>query len=658
MAIIPAQITLAAVPAAVTNAPNLTDRPLLAKKPKRKPVKTPVTPAPAAVDASSTPAPAKPAVITAIDVRAENGELSAELRAKILSAIQTKVGQPTSNEQLEKDAQAIQAIGSFQGVRVVPEKTAAGLKLVYVVQLLGKLRQVTLNTLPANSSSVLSQADVDGVFRDLYGQSININVLKARVTKLRQLYQERGYVVAQVIDDQTTLADGKLSLVVAEGVIEDVQVRFMDKERKPLVDANGLPVRGATRDFIITREAQSKPGVVLNSKMVQQDLQRIYGLRLFEDLGVSFQQGSDPSKVVLVISVLEGRTISTNFGGSIGSSSGFSLGASGQLGNLGGNGQKLGADVQFGGKDTLYNISFTDPWIAGDPNRTSYSVNLFQQRSLSLIFDGGTTPQFAFGTGDTPRVQRTGGGINFTRPLNGNPFDRKGWVASAGVEYQSVTLQDSNSNIALKDTANKPLTFSGTGRDDLLMVQLGLSQDTRNSFFSPNQGYLLRLGVDQSVPVGTGNISMTRLRGNYTQYVPIGIFGSSPKQALALNVQGGTILGDLPPYEAFSLGGNTLRGFGDGAVGSGKSYAQASAEMTFPLFDFLGGAVFADYGTDLGTGSSVLGNPAGTRGKPGSGFGYGAGIRFDVPGLGPLKLDYGINDQGGSRIHFGISGGF
>jgi outer membrane protein insertion porin family len=656
MAIIPAQIDLAVVPAAVIDAPNLTARPFLVKKPKPKPVKTPVTPAPAAVD--STSKPATPAVINAIDVRAENGDLSAELRAKILSVIQTKAGQPTSNEQLAKDAQAIQAIGSFQGVRVVPEQTAAGLKLVYVVQLLGTLRQVTLNTLPVNSSSVLSQADVDGVFKDLYGQRLDIGLLKARVEKLKKLYQERGYVVAQVIDAKTLDADGRLSLVVTEGVIEDVQVRFMDKDRKPLVDANGKPVRGTTRDFIVTREAQSKPGVVLNSKTVQQDLQRIYGLRLFEDLGVSFEQGTDPSKVVLIISVLEGKTISTNFGGSIGSSSGFALSASGQLNNLGGNGQKLGADVQFGGKDNLYNINFTDPWIAGDPNRTSYGVNLFQQRSLSLIFDGGTTPQFALGTGDTPRVQRTGGGINFNRPLSGNPFDRKGWVASAGVEYQSVTLQDSNGNVALQDTANKPLTFSGTGRDDLLLVQLGLSQDTRNSLFSPNQGSLLRLGVDQSVPVGTGNISMTRLRGNYTQYVPIGIFGSSPKQALALNVQGGTIMGDLPPYEAFSLGGSTLRGFGDGAVGSGKSYAQASAEMTFPLFDFLGGAVFADYGTDLGTGSSVLGNPAGTRGKPGSGFGYGAGIRIDVPGLGPLKLDYGINDQGGSRIHFGLAGGF
>jgi outer membrane protein insertion porin family len=641
MAIIPVQISLAAATPSATTAPSLTDRSVLAKKPKPAVTNKPTT----------------PAVIQAIEIQAENGELSPELRTKVLEAIQTKVGQPTSNEQLAQDARAIQAIGTFQGVRVVPETVVGGVKLVYVVQLFATIRQVTINTLPTNSSSVLSQPDVDGVFQDLYGQRLNAAILKERLAKLKQLYQERGYVLAQVVDAKTLDNDGKLVLIVAEGVIEDVQVRFIGKDRKLLVDEKGQPIHGTTRDFIVTREAESKPGKVFNSQTVQKDLQRIYGLRIFEDLGVSFQPGTDPSKVVLLINVLEGKTISTNFGGNIGSSSGLVASVSGQLNNVGGNAQKIGADVQVGGRDFLYNLNFTDPWIAGDPNRTSYSVNLFQQRSLSLIFDGGTSPQTAFGTSDIPRVARTGGGITFNRPLNGNPFDNKGLVASAGVEYQGISLQDAGGTVALRDTANKPLTFSGTGRDDLLMVQLGLSQDTRNSFFNPNQGSLLRLGVDQSVPVGSGNISMTRLRGNYTQYIPIGLFGSNPKQSLSFNVQGGTVVGDLPPYEAFSLGGNTLRGFGDGAVGAGRSYAQASAEATFPIFDFLGGALFADYGTDLGTGSSVLGNPAGTRGKPGSGFGYGAGIRIDSP-LGPLKFDYGINDQGGSRLHFGLSGGF
>jgi outer membrane protein insertion porin family len=102
------------------------------------------------------------------------------------------------------------------------------------------------------------------------------------------------------------------------------------------------------------------------------------------------------------------------------------------------------------------------------------------------------------------------------------------------------------------------------------------------------------------------------------------------------------------------LGGTTsVRGYDDGAIGSGKSFLQASAEYRFPIISIVGGTFFADYGTDLGTGNQVLGNPAGTRGKPGSGLGYGAGVRINSP-LGALRLDFGLNNQGESRIQFGI----
>ena len=67
----------------------------------------------------------------------------------------------------------------------------------------------------------------------------------------------------------------------------------------------------------------------------------------------------------------------------------------------------------------------------------------------------------------------------------------------------------------------------------------------------------------------------------------------------------------------------------------------------------MGGALFADFATDLGTGSSVPGNPAGVRDKPGSGFGYGLGVRINSP-LGPIRVDYGFNDEGEGRFHFGI----
>ena len=82
-------------------------------------------------------------------------------------------------------------------------------------------------------------------------------------------------------------------------------------------------------------------------------------------------------------------------------------------------------------------------------------------------------------------------------------------------------------------------------------------------------------------------------------------FSDGP-QALAFNVQAGTIIGDLPPYEAFVLGGtNFVRGFPDGEVGSGRSFVQATAEYRFPIFSVVGGALFFDYGTTLGTDDNV-----------------------------------------------------
>jgi outer membrane protein insertion porin family len=166
------------------------------------------------------------------------------------------------------------------------------------------------------------------------------------------------------------------------------------------------------------------------------------------------------------------------------------------------------------------------------------------------------------------------------------------------------------------------------------------------------------VGVDQALPVGLGSINFTRLRASYSYFIPVKLinFTKGP-QALAFNVQGGTVIGDLPPYEAFTLGGgSSVRGYDEGEVGSGRSFLQASAEYRFPLLKFLGGiggVLFVDYGTNLGTQSDVPGQPGIVRGKPGDGLGYGVGIRVKTP-IGPVRLDYGWTIDGGSRFQFGF----
>jgi len=514
---------------------------------------------------------------------------------------------------------------------------------------------------------------------------LNLVQLQEGIKKVNKWYQEKGFVLAQIVDAPKVAPDGVVTLQVAEGVVENIQVRYtnkdgaeckrLDKGKFELIDADGSPVldknqkpvgcRVRTRDFIVTREFELKPGQVFNRAIVERDLQRIFGLGIFDDVKLSLSPGQDPRKVVVVANVTEKNTGSIAAGAGISSASGLFGTLSYQQQNLGGNNQKLGAEIQLGQRESLFDFNFTDPWIAGDPFRTSYSINLFRRRTISLIFDGGPT-EVNLLNGDSPRILRTGGGISFSRPLSRELFKRSEWAASIGLQYQRVSIQDGDGKLTPRDALGNNLSFSGTGKDDLFTVQFGAVRDRRNDPLRPTQGSLLRFGVEQSIPIGSGSIFFNRLRGSYSYYMPTRLLRLAkgcrdPKatatdcpQAFAFNIQGGTILGNLPPYEAFSIGGsNSVRGYDEGEVGSGRSFLQATVEYRFPVFSVISGALFVDAGTDFGTGKDVPGDPAGIRGKPGSGVGYGLGVRVQSP-LGPIRIDYGFNDQGDSRLHFGI----
>ena len=44
------------------------------------------------------------------------------------------------------------------------------------------------------------------------------------------------------------------------------------------------------------------------------------------------------------------------------------------------------------------------------------------------------------------------------------------------------------------------------------------------------------------------------------------------------------MVGKFPPHEAFAIGGtNSVRGYEEGAVGSGLSYVVGCGEVSFPL---------------------------------------------------------------------------
>ncbi len=583
-------------------------------------------------------------LVSEVDVVSTGDPLPTELVDAVYRAIATVPGRTTTRSQLQEDINSVFSTGYFSNVQATPEDTPLGVKVTFLVEPNPVLTRVDIR-----NRQVLPDETVDEIFGEQYGKILNLRDFQGSILDLNDWYQENGYVLAQVTAAPQIADDGTVTLIVAEGEIESIEVRYITPDGETTTE-DGDPVGGKTRDFIVTREFETEPGDVFQESAIQQDLGRAFALGIFEDIRLSLDPGDeDPRKVKVIVNIAERDT------GSIGASLGFNLRGDlfGQLSynedNFGGNNQKLRTEGRVTTRgDFLFDVSFTDPWIAGDPYRTSYTASLFNRRATSLIFDNGPI-DVDLPNGDTPRLNRLGTGLSFSRPLD------NGLSLSLGAQYERVALLDADSRLSPVDELGNQLTASSSGRDDLFTIQFGAVLDRRNSAVQPTSGRLIRLGTEQSVPIGSGTIFSNKIRASYSQYVPVNLFRSERGgETLAFNLQGGTVIGDLPPYEAFPLGGgNSVRGYEEGAVGSGRSFLLGTAEYRFPLFSqFLSGALFADYGTDLGSGDSVPGNPAGVRGKPGNGFGYGAGVRVQTP-LGALRLDYGLSEEG-SRFHFGF----
>jgi outer membrane protein insertion porin family len=573
-----------------------------------------------------------------------------ELKDIVYATISTEPGRTTTRTQLQEDVNAVYATGFFQNVEVTPGDTPLGVRITFIVEANPVLNNVAVVTEPQREASqVLPPEKIKEFFGDNYGQILNLRKLQAGIIKVNEWYSANGYELAQVVGSPEVSPEGEVTLVLAEGVIEDIKVRYFNEDDQP--------IDGKTKDYIVTREVELKAGDIFKRDTARQDLQRVFGLGIFEDARFSFSPGKDPSKVVVNVDIVEASSGSVSAAAGYSSSGGLFGTVGYQQKNFGGNNQTLGTDVSIGDDSLLFDVNFTDPWIGGSESRTSYTLNAFRRRSISLVFNGDDDIETA-NDSDSPRVIRTGGGITFGRPIPSDPFKPREWSLSTGFEYERIEIRNSDgeiSPISRPEDNSENLAVSDDGTDDLFTLRFGANRDRRNNPLQPTQGYALRLGTEQTIPIGSGSIFFNRLRGNYSQYFPLNIirFNDGP-ETLAFNIQAGTILGDVPPYESFILGGsNSVRGFGDGEVGSGRSYFQATAEYRFPIFKIVGGALFFDYGTNLGSGDAVPGRPSEVRELPGDGYGYGLGVRVQSP-LGAIRVDYAINDDGGNEIQFGI----
>ncbi|HIK08186.1 MAG TPA: BamA/TamA family outer membrane protein [Trichormus sp. M33_DOE_039] len=428
----------------------------------------------------------------------------------------------------------------------------------------------------------------------------------------------------------------------SQRIVRDIQIRFID-ERGRSVDDQGQTIPGRTKTDFLLGILKLKPGEVFHEEALEADLQRLQTLESVDFVRAFPKENSDG--VSITYDIKERKFPTWGFG----AGSNSDIGLYGQVryrdGNINGVNDQLTTTVQISGKDVQFASQFISPYRAVEPDRFGYTIRVFRDRDLSPVFDD----EIRLANGDRIREGRFGGSFALLRSF-------EEWDTALGFNYTRISLRNQDYDVVQQDELGNPLSVSGTGIDDLFTVSFSVNQDRRDRPNNPTQGSILTLSTAQAIPIGLGSISSNRLQGNYVQYLPVSWLGNHQltdnPEMVAVNLQVGTIIGDFPPADAFNLGGaNSVRGYGYGDLASGRSYGLASVEYRFPIVESIGGVVFTDFASDFGSGKTVIGQPGVVRDKPGSGFGYGLGVRLNSP-FGILRGDLGVSDQGEVRLEF------
>ncbi|XVF69667.1 hypothetical protein PTKIN_Ptkin11bG0100100 [Pterospermum kingtungense] len=566
-------------------------------------------------------------LISEVLVRNKDGEEleRKDLEMEALSAL--KACRPSSALtvwEVQQDVDRIIDSGYFSSCKPVAVDARDGIRLVFHVE-----PNQEFHGLVCEGANILPSKFLEDAFRDERGKVVNRKHLDDVVNSINRWYTDRG--LFGLVSGVDIFSEGIIRFQVVEAEVSNIAIRFLDRK-------TGKPTKGKTKPETILRQLTTKKGQVYSMLQGKGDVDAISTMGLMADVSIVPQSAGDAGKVDLIMNVVERPT--GRFSAGAGISSGITIDhLSGIFGsfaysdrNLFGINQKLNISLERGQVDSIVRINYTDPWIKGDDKRTSRTINVQNSRTTGTLVHGNQHDNSGLS------IARVTAGVEFSRPI------RPKWSGTAGLIFQHAGVHDEKGNPIIKDFYGSPLTASGKPYDDVLFAKFESvytgSADHGSSMFAFN--------IEQGLPVMPEWLFFNRVNARARKGVKIG------PARLLLRLSGGHVVGNFSPHEAFAIGGtNSVRGYKEGAVGSGRSYVAGSSEVSFPMLGPVKGVIFVDYGHDLWSGPSVPGNPAGARNKRGSGYGYGVGIRVKSP-FGLLRLDYAFNDRRSKRLHFGF----
>lgn len=435
---------------------------------------------------------------------------------------------------------------------------------------------------------------------------------------------------------------------------------YIDPGRRVYVRRINLTGNTRTRDEVLRREMRQLESAWYGADKIERSKQRLERLQYFSDVNVETPAVPGTNdQVDLNINVTERSTGSVMFGAGLSSYEGVVLGVTINQNNFLGTGNRVAAQVNTGRINTVYSLTYTDPYFT--PDGISRGFNVYHRKVDTTYLR----------TGDY-KTASYGAGVNFGMPLNERDF------VSAGLtfDYTDVELS-SNSPPQFKRYCSSSEDANSCSNSSWF-VNLAWTHDTRDNIMFPNKGVLQRISSEVALP-GL-DLQYYKLEYKHAWYKDI-----SKSVTLMLNgeIGYGNTYGDkdYPFFKNFYAGGvNSVRGYEQSSIGpriydtqgqyrdfaaGGTKRFLANAELYFPIpgmkdNNALRLSTFIDAGSIAGDGIDESGACIDSRGQV-SGCPYstslsdirystGIGVSWLSP-FGPIKLVLAkpLNKQDGDR---------
>lgn len=467
----------------------------------------------------------------------------------------------------------------------------------------------------------VTKIDDNGVFA--------YDVLQKDLAELQAKYGDLGYAYANV-EPKTRFRDQdrKVDLVF------DFQ-----KGNKVYFGKINMVGNSKTRDKVLRREMKIVEGELYNETRRRESLENIQRLGFFEEVNFkTFTPEGSPDIMDIDITVKERNTGQIQAGAGYGTTQGFTLQGSVQQTNFYGYGQNLGVSLNYSKNYSVYDVSFTEPYV----NDTLWSLG-------GRVFQSNNTGRTDY------NELKSGASISVGHPL-GDKFR-----GNLTYGYTRINLDPAVDPLTGNILTDQDLFPLDTASGDAGTISASLEYDSRNDRFRPTRGHYGRLGYSYT-GLG-GNLKYYKGNADYRYFKNLFwdvVWRNSFQYAKIDSLDSSK---DVPFNELYLLGGPyTLRGFRYFRVGkmkrSQKLYdtyianpATANAASTSSM-RFFGGTQQFLYQSEFqfplikeadmfGVAFYDIGQADDTLSPDGFSSDVGFGIRWFSP-LGPLRFEWGF----------------